>query len=207
MGCTQSNEEQPPVVETLNNNKGTNSSTVSSYPLVGPEKIMSRKGHGTYSKPVQGNLRYGCDFKTADRICNYNRHFAERAGYFTSGRCKTEFLDAVKKAKKNKEQITFYDSNTGKPLFTAPVGRTWDAWLKESKEHGWPSFRDAEVNWDYMRCLKNGESVSVNGTHLGHNLPDGTGNRYCINLVSIAGNPVAEEKPPEQAKITAVQQQ
>lgn len=52
------------------------------------------------------------------------------------------------------------------------------------------SFRDAEVNWDYVRCLPDGESVSVDGTHLGHNLPDGKGNRYCINLVSVAGNSV-----------------
>jgi len=34
--------------------------------------------------------------------------------------------------------------------------------------------------------------VSVDGTHLGHNLPDKFGNRYCINLVSVAGNPVEE---------------
>ena len=32
-----------------------------------------------------------------------------------------------------------------------------------------------------------GETVSVDGTHLGHNLPDDAGNRYCINLVSVAG--------------------
>lgn len=64
-----------------------------------------------------------------------------------------------------------------------------DEFLKESKAHGWPSFRDPEVNWDYVRCLPNGESVSVDGTHLGHNLPDRKGNRYCINLVSVAGNP------------------
>ena len=36
-----------------------------------------------------------------------------------------------------------------------------------------------------------GETVSLTGTHLGHNLPDMKGNRYCINLVSIAGNNVA----------------
>jgi len=34
-----------------------------------------------------------------------------------------------------------------------------------------------------------GEAVSVDGTHLGHNLPDSKGNRYCINLVSVAGLP------------------
>ena len=31
--------------------------------------------------------------------------------------------------------------------------------------------------------------VSVDGTHLGHNLPDRRGNRYCINLACIAGRP------------------
>ena len=46
-----------------------------------------------------------------------------------------------------------------------------------------------EVVWDYVRCLKDGECISSTGTHLGHNLPDGKGNRYCINLVSVAGEP------------------
>jgi len=36
--------------------------------------------------------------------------------------------------------------------------------------------------------LSDGEIVSIDGTHLGHNLPDITGNRFCINLVSIAGD-------------------
>ena len=39
--------------------------------------------------------------------------------------------------------------------------------------------------------LSDGETVSASGTHLGHNLPDRSGNRYCINLVSIAGRPAA----------------
>ena len=43
--------------------------------------------------------------------------------------------------------------------------------------------------WDNVRCLSNGECVSTTGTHLGHDLPDRTGNRYCINLVSVAGRP------------------
>ena len=86
-------------------------------------------------------------------------------------------------------EITFYDSNTGEPLFVAPKGRSWDSFVRESKVHGWPSFRDEEVNWDYVRVLPDGECVSTAGTHLGHNLPDGTSNRYCINLVSVAGRP------------------
>ena len=41
-----------------------------------------------------------------------------------------------------------------------------------------------QVVWENVRILKNsGETVSVDGTHLGHNLPDRKGNRYCINLV------------------------
>ena len=64
-----------------------------------------------------------------------------------------------------------------------------EAFISESQAHGWPSFRDEEVVWENMRCLSNGEAVSVDGTHLGHNLPDKKGNRYCINLVSVAGNP------------------
>lgn len=84
-------------------------------------------------------------------------------------------------------EITFYDSNTGKPLFVAPRGRSMEDFLVESRAHGWPSFRDQEVVWDDVRVLPDGETVSLAGTHLGHNLPDGKGSRYCINLVSVAG--------------------
>lgn len=34
---------------------------------------------------------------------------------------------------------------------------------------------DNEVNWEYVRCLPDGETVSVDGTHLGHNLVRTTG--------------------------------
>ena len=44
------------------------------------------------------------------------------------------------------KEITFYDSVTGKPLFIAPRGRTFEDFRKESRSHGWPSFRDNEVN-------------------------------------------------------------
>ena len=64
-------------------------------------------------------------------------------------------------------EVTYYDSVTGKPLFTAPKGRTWDEFHQESLAHGWPSFRDAEVNWEEVRCMANGETVSLDGTHLG----------------------------------------
>lgn len=63
--------------------------------------------------------------------------------------------------------MKFYDSVTGKLLFTAPIGRSLEDFLKESQKHGWPSFRDEEVNWENVRCLRDGECVSVSGTHLG----------------------------------------
>lgn len=46
-----------------------------------------------------------------------------------------------------------------------------------------------QVHWENVRTLKDNEVVSLSGSHLGHNLPDRKGNRYCINLVSVAGNP------------------
>lgn len=79
-------------------------------------------------------------------------------------------------------------SVTGKALFIAPINRSPEQFIAESEKHGWPSFRDNEVVWENVRVLKSsGETVSIDGTHLGHNLPDRTGNRYCINLVSVAG--------------------
>jgi peptide methionine sulfoxide reductase MsrB len=94
--------------------------------------------------------------------------------------------------------MTFFDPVTLKPLFRAPVGRTAEAFLAESAAHGWPSFRDAEVAWEHVRVLPDGETVSVDGTHLGHNLPDRAGNRYCINLCSVAG--VGEQEGDQVAK-------
>ena len=155
--------------------------------MMGTESLMSPKAHGTSPVPVQSSLRWSCDGATADRICNYNRHYAENSGYFAKS---TTFLKEEGEAS---GEITFYDSNSGKPLFVAPRDRSFADFVKESNAHGWPSFRDSEVVWENMRVLPGGESVSVDGTHLGHNLPDHGGNRYCINLVSVAGRPVKEE--------------
>jgi len=157
--------------------------------VMGDESIMSQKAHGTSATPVQDNLRWRCDPATADRICNFNRHYAEYAGYWLT----TSFVEEARSEYAQKDEITFYDSNTGKALFVAPKGRDLESFLKESGSHGWPSFRDEEVVWENVRCLGDGECVSVDGTHLGHNLPDGRGNRYCINLVSVAGRPLGEE--------------
>uniref|UniRef100_A0A7S2EW94 Uncharacterized protein n=1 Tax=Trieres chinensis TaxID=1514140 RepID=A0A7S2EW94_TRICV len=156
--------------------------------VMGDESIMSKKAHGTSETPVQENLRWEADRETADRICNFNRHYAEYRGYWTS----TTFVKEAKEEYDETGEIKFYDSNTGKPLFVAPKGRTFKEFIEESLSHGWPSFRDEEVIWDNVRCLQDGEAVSADGTHLGHNLPDATGSRYCINLVSVAGKPGKE---------------
>jgi len=42
----------------------------------GDESIMSQKEHGTSHVPVQENLRWGCPPRVADKICNFNRHYA-----------------------------------------------------------------------------------------------------------------------------------
>jgi hypothetical protein len=156
--------------------------------VMGTEDIMSQKAHGTSMTPVQQNLKWNVDVKNADKICNFNRHYAEHSGYFKT----VPFLNSEDAEKaKNGQEITFYDSNTGKPLFYAPRNRTWEEFVTESSHHGWPSFRDAEVEWENVRVLPDGETVSVDGTHLGHNLPSSDGrNRYCINLISVAGRPV-----------------
>jgi peptide methionine sulfoxide reductase MsrB len=152
----------------------------------GDESLMSPKAHGTTATEVQKNLRFGVDRKLADKICSYNRRYAENYGSFTKTSFQKDFLAMVEKG-----PVTFYDSVTGKPLFRAPVGRSVDDFIAESRFHGWPSFRDEEVVWSNVRVLNgDGEAVSADGTHLGHNIPDSTGNRYCINLVSVSGQPV-----------------
>jgi len=142
----------------------------------GDESIMRPKKHGTSDKPSQTDLRWQCSSVIADRICNFNRRYAEHSGYWED---EATFLH---EESADTAPITFYDSNRGKPLFRAPgPSRTWDDFVEESRKHGWPSFRDED-----------GETVSIFGTHLGHNLPDAKGNRFCINLVSIAGRPLGK---------------
>merc|ERR1712070_1193545 len=107
--------------------------------------------------------------KIADEICNFNRHYAERGGYWERS---TSFL---RDEEQTDGEITFYDSNSGAPLFFAPRGRSYEQFVRESKGHGWPSFRDDEVNWERVRVLPDGETVSIDGTHLDITCPIGMG--------------------------------
>eukprot|EP00798_Chlamydomonas_sp_ICE-L_P000525 gene525-1938_t len=121
-------------------------------PIPGDEHIMRKKAHGTTDTAVQSELRYGCDQKTADKICSFNRHYAEHSGYWLT----TKFLKEVDR----NVETTFYDSVSGKPLFIAPRGRTFAEFEAESRSHGWPSFRDEEVAWD--------DATQAQGTFPGH---------------------------------------
>lgn len=51
--------------------------TKKSFPIYIDESVMSQKAHGTCEKPVMSKLRWNCDRDTADRICCFNRHYAE----------------------------------------------------------------------------------------------------------------------------------
>jgi hypothetical protein len=55
---------------------GRNSNICQDHCVPGDESIMKEKEHGTSHVPVQDNLRWGCESKLADRICNFNRHYA-----------------------------------------------------------------------------------------------------------------------------------
>jgi hypothetical protein len=50
-------------------NQFFSSSTANSkYPIMADESVMSKKKHGTSDEPVQKDLRWKCDYDTADRI-------------------------------------------------------------------------------------------------------------------------------------------
>ena len=57
----------------------------------------------------------------------------------------------------------------------------------DTDEHGWPSFRAAEVFAENVR-VAGGLVTSACGTHLGTYLPDDKGPRWCIDLACVAGH-------------------
>jgi peptide methionine sulfoxide reductase MsrB len=121
---------------------------------------------GFCKAPVMKNLRFDVapDWEMANTICCHNTKYAEPSGYFDTARVRL-----FSRFKTEEKSHTFYDAVCGVPLFIAPVGRSMSAWEDESTEHGWPSFRPAEVVAQNVRQLSNGEVRSVCGTHLGAN--------------------------------------
>ena len=143
------------------------------------EQLMRSRAAGTCAAELPKPLRWNADRAMGVSICCHNRKGAEPTGSWEW----TTFKDD----ESDQPEIRFTDVSTGKILFVAPRNRTFAEFVQESRHHGWPSFRDEEVVAENVRVLRDGETVSVDGTHLGHNLPDPHGNRYCINLVCVAG--------------------
>jgi len=124
------------------------------------------------------------DYDVADHICCHNHRYAEPSGYLEQPQVALfDRLDPTK------EHI-FYDVVCGLPLFIAPRGRSFDEFREESIHHGWPSFRPEEMISENVILHENGRMESKCLTHLGHNLPKDGVDRYCIDLVCIAGSPL-----------------
>ncbi len=140
--------------------------------VVGSDDLMRAKAFGTCVAAPPAQLRWGADADTAGDICCHNQWRAEYWGYWA---------DRPALVAEVMQGTRFFDSTTGAELFV--IKRTRDAFLADSRSHGWPAFVAEEVNWNAVRVLRSGEVVSVNGTHLG----DLIGSRICINLVCIAG--------------------
>ena len=155
-------------------------------PILGYSKqYLSKNLHGTCSSEIQNDLRFGVDATTADYVACFNTNIAEKPGY--AFQPKIELEKAFETAPNN--EVTFYDSVTTKELFKAPSGRGHESFLAESRELGYLSFTDAEVNWSNVRLLTDGTVVSTDGTYLGRAAPSLSGNHYAINLSTISGSP------------------
>jgi len=136
---------------------------------------------------VGSYLGAALDYSVADRICCHNHKYAEYRGYLAAP--EVDFFGRLDPS----VETVFYDSVCGLPLFIAPRGRSFDEFQKESLKHGWPSFRPEEMVSENVIIHNDGRMESVCKTHLGHNLPEGGVDRYCIDLVCMAGEPLSAD--------------
>jgi len=169
----------------------TNLLALLSLPILSAEVLVAAALQQCYGIDPQPNLvsylGAELDYSTADRICCHNHRFAEYRGYLEAPEVRLfDRLDP------NVEHV-FYDSVCGLPLFVAPRGRTFEEFKEESIHHGWPSFRPAEIISENVIIHDDGRMESKCLTHLGHNLPKGGVDRYCIDLVCIAGEPLTAD--------------
>ena len=118
-------------------------------------------------------------------VCCNNHRWAEYRGYLEAPE-----VDLFSRLDPNEETV-FYDSTCGIPLFIAPRGRSFEEFKEESLKHGWPSFRPEEMVSENVIIHNDGRMESRCLTHLGHNLPEGGVDRYCIDLVCVAGQPLS----------------
>ena len=75
----------------------------------------------------------------------------------------------------------------GLPLFTIEPA-DFAVFQADTLEHGWPSFRPDQVIDSNVKLVEQDLVVSSCGTHLGSNVPDERGTRYCLDLSCVAGN-------------------
>ena len=146
----------------------------------------------TPMESVSSYLGATLDYSVANRICCNNHRFAEYKGYLAAN--EVDFFGRLDPS----AETVFYDSVCGVPLFIAPRGRTFDEFKQESLKHGWPSFRPEELVSENVIIHNDGRMESVCKTHLGHNLPSGGVDRYCIDLVCMAGEPLDEDDERSQ---------
>lgn len=164
----------------LNSNKSMMASSSSA-----PEEQQCY-GH-TPMPSVSSFLGANLSYSTSERICCNNHRYAEYRGYL-------EAPEVDLFGRLDPHAITvFYDSVCGIPLFVAPRGRSFDDFKEESSRHGWPSFRPEEMVSENVILHDDGRMESRCLTHLGHNLPEGGEDRYCIDLVCVAGEPLADD--------------
>lgn len=132
-------------------------------------------------------LLYGCQEYRQDYAhicCQVPQRYAENRGFLET----VNFFQQLENSGASAGEMTFYDSKCGVPLYVAPRGRTYAEFKAESIKHGWPSFRSQEVVREHVRVSNHGgEVISWCNTHLGHDLPDASGERHCINLMCMAG--------------------
>jgi peptide methionine sulfoxide reductase MsrB len=150
--------------------------------------VMKNLMYNMSGRPIPDGLPVQDPKETlADGICcdGQYRGYAETSGTFA-----LPTVNLFKNMKQDdKGETTFYDPVCGIPLFIVPRGRTLADFQKETIEHGWPSFRDEEVVKGnvFNETGGTGGMKSKCGTHLGDNLPDDNGNRYCLDLACVSG--------------------
>lgn len=174
------------------------------------ENCIGDNLHGTCKRKIEGTngqgnsfLKYGVQITMACRVSCHSREklrhtdagaleiknliFDKEYKNFAFQQPRT-WLDSLYRA--GNEEISYYDSQSGRELFIAPRMRKQNDVVWESTVEGWPVFRYHEVNWDNVRIIaETSEIVSVDGTHLGLRSEDSKGARYVVNLSSIAGSP------------------
>ena len=108
---------------------------------------MKPKKNGFCVDSIQDDLKFGVDRVNASTICCFIRSLNDPSSYAFD----TKWIEEITANGDN--EFTYYDSVTGKPLFIAPRGRTFDKFYYESLDCGYPSFKDEEVVWENVRSL------------------------------------------------------